>query len=520
MIIVQEPKFEETFPSSKSQVILLTSDSSPSQTIKDQKKDYHKPIVYQNKTVPINSINKKFAKTSRNNTKVKYVYADEVKRDENHTRKTIYNKNHSLPKKEFDYYEINSNTTNAVEKKPKEKINIYNEESNFIYNQNFENASNKTKNILNPVIIIDLDDNKTAGLLNLAGNLNQSQSQTHKKYKEKKQNFAIIDILNNKTFANLENNNKNKSIHILNHNDDINKITNKNLSEELLNSFKKLFSNFAFDKEKSKQTLNLYLNGNISINVLTGNTNPQIITKNIYNKDSYNTNKTISYNIISKNTQNGTISLPNKKEDITEFHQRSSINKINKEFSSKNKIKNLIKNSNMSELSNKINNKKAEAEFKLNDFNKLTKEINEESSENENPQEIDYQEENKIAPSNKNLIPNNNYTNKFLEEKNRKVFELTEDRMQILLQDEELKSFLKKKIEMVNKKKNKENKRINIDHMNKYDKNELSDYFNLKINKTLEQKLMNDDFEYEKKRDSLMKNLKISKTSSKSNGTF
>lgn len=74
---------------------------------------------------------------------------------------------------------------------------------------------------------------------------------------------------------------------------------NKALAEELLKSFKNVFS--MHNPANKNQILNLYMNGNISINVLTGNTNPQMITQNIYNKDSYNQNHREVSNIDSQN---------------------------------------------------------------------------------------------------------------------------------------------------------------------------------------------------------------------------
>ncbi len=79
----------------------------------------------------------------------------------------------------------------------------------------------------------------------------------------------------------------------------------KNLAEELLKSFKNVFS--MQNPENKNQILNLYMNGNISINVLTGNTNPQLITQNVYNKDSYNK---INHDVKNFDSGNKLINIP------------------------------------------------------------------------------------------------------------------------------------------------------------------------------------------------------------------
>lgn len=313
----------------------------------------------------------------------------------------------------------------------------------------------------------------------------------------------MLSVFKNKTaYATIENIHNENSNHSLNQYN-INDIINKNLSEELLNSFKKLFSNFASNKEKSKQTLNLYLNGNISINVLTGNTNPQIITKNIYNKDSFNTNKTISYNINSNSQKNdtNTLSLADNKDHTIRQLNGSIIKKSFDKFSSNNKIKNLIKDSKNSDFSNEKKQKKTESELKLNIKKTETKEYQEEES--------DIEKENKISASNEKLVLNENNSSNLHEKKSRKnIDQLTEYKIYKLLEDEELKSFLKRKIEIINKIKNEDSNRIHVDHNKKHENDGLSKYFNLQINKTLENKLMNEHLEYEKKRESLINNVK------------
>lgn len=74
-----------------------------------------------------------------------------------------------------------------------------------------------------------------------------------------------------------------------------------------------IFSDLLKDDELSPYKL--VLNGNISINLLAGNENPKIITQNIYNTDSYNSNSS---------TVNNTNS--NNQIDISNFNNKTKTN--------------------------------------------------------------------------------------------------------------------------------------------------------------------------------------------------
>lgn len=367
--------------------------------------------------------------------------------------------------------------------------------------------------ILNPTLNMQYDKyNQTKGYLNIIDNMKEINHPLDCNNKFKIDDNKELDAIKNTTGKNSMSERPNYDKET-NSDNNLNQLINKNLSEELLNSFKNLFSNIASNKEKNKQTLNLYLNGNISINLLTGNTNPQIITNNVYNKDSYNTNKTTSYNINSKNKQNNTFSsLKNETEGIENI---DLIKKIPKKSFGKNKNKNF--NEDLKSLENKHKKISENLDF---DENIKNKKINKSKTKNEELQTKynntikSFLNEEQIKTgqlnSTHNLIFNNNESSNSHNKENRKKLEITEDYMQKLLEDDDLKKYLNKKIETLRKIISKNKNRIHIDHTKTHEDNSLTSYFNMDINKTLEEKMLNEHLLYEKNRQKLIKDKKNS----------
>lgn len=276
-------------------------------------------------------------------------------------------------------------------------------------------------------------------------NLNIQQLDDTKQRLSKKENE--ISLVNNiktentkaKEFvpSNYINSNLN-GLNGLNNLNNSNDLINKMLSEDLLNSFKKLFASFSKEKEKNKQGLNLYLNGNISINLLTGNTNPQITTNNVYNTDSYNSNKNLTYDVKATNF----------KQNLAYKNKYPCKNKTNL-------IKNVNKkiNSNYNEQPLEQSFSKAEKNINLNNYNnnsspnnKTIINKNKKNSYNTNTRDSDKKE---------NLINKKNYYEESIEK--------------ILEEDKELKDFIKKKIANVYKIKKSHQHKTN--QKNKKDRN-------------------------------------------------
>lgn len=357
-------------------------------------------------------------KINRNETNKKSFHAEEIKKLDENYNKNSTNVDNSLIKSLFDSYNSNNNT-NLTEK----IINF--SDSLYYYNENILKDHNNSKSLSAPIITINLDDKIKNG--NISSLIRDEK-------------FLYFNNIKSK----LKNDDINNTIHILkdpelNYNSDLkqNGIINKNISEELLNSFKNLFSNFALDKQKGKQTLNLYLNGNISINLLTGNSNPQIITKNVYNKDSYNTNKTISYNSNFESKENQTKKYGKKLN-------KNEMNSVDIESSS-NKIKNLIKQFKNQKQSNDTNQIFINKELIKNKNNII--EMDRKRLKGDNDEDNDSESSNIFTMLNQ------------VENKNK--LEINEDRIKDLLNDEELKDLLKKKIGLNSRIKN-NNSKIDI----------------------------------------------------------
>jgi hypothetical protein len=219
-----------------------------------------------------------------------------------------------------------------------DKLGILNNESKFQVNQtkikfdlpkNFtlnSKTSNKVKNITTLQNFTLINDTKQK----LKNSILQNLSPTKEKLSPQ------INHSQSKTNSSLNTTYVNHS-----------PLINQALAEELLKSFKNVFS--MPNPVNKNQILNLYMNGNISINVLTGNTNPQMITQNIYNKDSYNQNHQEVSNIDSQNKV-----IPGGSLNIHDINQSDSeLIKTNKPKVSERKGRLLYrrKNSNSNEKS-------------------------------------------------------------------------------------------------------------------------------------------------------------------------
>jgi hypothetical protein len=209
--------------------------------------------------------------------------------------------------------------------------------------------------------------------------INKTQSENHTQYEEcsnntkkikkqkkikSKKNITRNLVVNNCSNDSSMNSSNNINIpHLYPINSKVNKtsltekipVVDNNLAEELLKSFKNVFS--MQNPENKNQILNLYMNGNISINVLTGNTNPQLITQNVYNKDSYNK---INHDVKNIDSGNQLISIPeniNKTltprfRDITEKREENPILLIKKTRENNYNRKTRIENNKIIKINN------------------------------------------------------------------------------------------------------------------------------------------------------------------------
>ena len=246
--------------------------------------------------------------TNRTNTKINNA-TDDSKNTNSTNANNIFNSNSTYcnyNSSQIDKNGINYNNTS------REK-NETNNENQSVINVDKSNHTKSTNNTFirnNSIVITDHSKNSTCSDNFINNNKTNLDNET--KPHQPKDNTII-----NNTYISVNNSNIKISNDIKCQNTTNNfPSINKNLAEELLKSFKNVFS--MQNPQNKNQILNLYMNGNISINVLTGNTNPQMITQNIYNKDSYNK---LSHDIKNIHSGNHMINFPKNTTTTLRFKE-------------------------------------------------------------------------------------------------------------------------------------------------------------------------------------------------------
>ncbi len=383
------------------------------------------------------------------------------------------------------------------------------------YNQKYDNIAKEKKSNLNIYFDPNQEDEKENKINLLLKLLKDKEKENENSYTSKsKKEKETLDMINKIIKKEKKDSHKENMKFIINKEDE-NQLNpnyddiNKNISQKLENYLKNIFSSTSSEKEKAKQPLSVYLNGNISINLLTGNTNPQIVTKNIYNTDSFNKNKSITYDSRSKDDENNEISFMEKSSKKDNLSKESSKRKIDNKVKKINKIKGLLSKS--KKLENKIasdNSNEVSDIIKEND--KINIEIEKNNIKNLlEESRLDDSIEKKIYDKGENIDHSNRTdSSNFLDSNNSKNFGLSEKNIKNLLEDEELGNFFQKKIELANKNKINYLNRLHNHDAKKFKLDGKSSYFNMEINKLLVNKMKKDYLQYEKDPNSNLKNIK------------